>query len=942
MAEEMTNIEIRDFLTVSGVEGTDHVVLSLTGGTSAKMAVGLFQSTLTQKITPSIRDGVWWIGEVDQKVLAEGLTPEFRKSDLGIEWKYTNQPASSWTLLVPISDILFKFDELTEDQRDLIRLKFSDLTDAEIAELQKPANDMIATLEATNASVADAETARVTAEEGRVEAETARVEEEKLRVEAETGRAASAKSFAEAEDARKENETQRVSSENARKDSESARVSSENTRAENEEGRISQEEARVEAEKKRVTAESSRVSAEEDRVDEFARLKAESEAATASAQDTADHPTYVGEDNYVYEWDKTAKTYNKTSVYVRGEAFSIKKVYASIDEMYADTATSFKEGDFCLINTGSVEDEETAQLFVRTAIGGWDFVVDMSGAVGFTGKTPQLTVGAVSVGSGKASAAVTLTPDGTDADGNPQYLINYVIPCLAYEDLTAGQIAELQRPASDMIAELRKTDDAVKQAEALRVSAEENRAEEFVRLKSESETATSNANTATEEANAARDAANKASQTALESAGKADKAAADADVATAGANVASGSAQTAATEANAASDAANAAAQAANDAAGNADISANNAEGAATAATEAASKADNAASRANTAADTANVSASNADAAASTANLSAITADEAAEDATLAARQARNLPKIQNGTWWLYDIEQGVYVDSGYAVSSDFQLTREGVESVLTGNVESHWHNRYVDKVEGKQLTTEDFTTVLKEKLEGLNNYDDAEISEAVEKLRKDFDTLVSGNTADAIESFNEVVAFLEGLKDTESLAGIIASIQAEIGKKADSTQLPTKVSQLENDVPYATSSELASGLSTKQGTIEDLASIRSGAALGATALQSVPEGYITETEIDGKLETKQDVNLYFSNVEASEWVEDTSFSGMKYRCDIPLEGVTEDMVPEVIFGFVEATSGDYAPLAETKDGVLSIWSATNKPIVIPTIIINK
>lgn len=76
--------------------------------------------------------------------------------------------------------------------------------------------------------------------------------------------------------------------------------------------------------------------------------------------------------------------------------------------------------------------------------------------------------------------------------------------------------------------------------------------------------------------------------------------------------------------------------------------------------------------------------------------------------------------------------------------------------------------------------------------------------------------------------------------------------------------------------------------------------------------------------------------------MEASEWVEDTTYAGMKYRCDIPLEGVTADMVPEVIFGFTEATSGDYSPLAETKDGILSIWSTTNRAIVIPTIIINK
>ena len=41
--------------------------------------------------------------------------------------------------------------------------------------------------------------------------------------------------------------------------------------------------------------------------------------------------------------------------------------------------------------------------------------------------------------------------------------------------------------------------------------------------------------------------------------------------------------------------------------------------------------------------------------------------------------------------------------------------------------------------------------------------------------------------------------------------------------------------------------------LSTKQDTISDLDTIRSGAALGATALQSVPSEYVTETELTSK-----------------------------------------------------------------------------------------
>lgn len=128
-----------------------------------------------------------------------------------------------------------------------------------------------------------------------------------------------------------------------------------------------------------------------------------------------------------------------------------------------------------------------------------------------------------------------------------------------------------------------------------------------------------------------------------------------------------------------------------------------------------------------------------------------------------------------------------------------------------------------VDKVDGKQLSTEDFTTFLKQKLDGLSNYDDTAIQESVSKLRTDLDTLVSGDTTTAIKTFNEVIAFLDGLADTEDLASIIASIEQQIAAKQDK--------------------------------ITDLEEIRSGAAKGATALQSYTEKYtgtITGIKMNG------------------------------------------------------------------------------------------
>lgn len=94
------------------------------------------------------------------------------------------------------------------------------------------------------------------------------------------------------------------------------------------------------------------------------------------------------------------------------------------------------------------------------------------------------------------------------------------------------------------------------------------------------------------------------------------------------------------------------------------------------------------------------------------------------------------------------------------------------------------------DKENGKGLSTEDFTTALKTKLESLSNYDDTQIENAVSSLQTQLNTLVGGNVSDAIESFNEIIAFLDGIADSEDLNSIIASIEQQIANKANADSL--------------------------------------------------------------------------------------------------------------------------------------------------------
>lgn len=152
------------------------------------------------------------------------------------------------------------------------------------------------------------------------------------------------------------------------------------------------------------------------------------DTAAANANDTAEHPTYIGQDHYVYKWNKTAQAYDKTDIYTKGDAFFIKKVYASVANMEADKSNpDITEGDFVLVNTGDVEDPDNAKLYVK-ADGDFEFLVDMSGAIGFTGKTPQFSIGTISTLEAGSTATATISEDGVDSDGNPKYKINFAIP----------------------------------------------------------------------------------------------------------------------------------------------------------------------------------------------------------------------------------------------------------------------------------------------------------------------------------------------------------------------------------------------------------------------------------------------------------------------------------------------------------------------------------
>lgn len=100
--------------------------------------------------------------------------------------------------------------------------------------------------------------------------------------------------------------------------------------------------------------------------------------------------------------------------------------------------------------------------------------------------------------------------------------------------------------------------------------------------------------------------------------------------------------------------------------------------------------------------------------------------------------------------------------------------------------------------------------------------------------------------------------------------------------------------------------------------------------------------GYVLKSEGSGVAPVWEVNNLKFTDVSASSWVEDTTYSEFPYRCDIECSGVLATDYATVVFGLAEAVSGKYAPICETKSGYVSIWSQSNEAITIPTIIITR
>ena len=260
----MENISINEFQLVTSASGA-YILLSLGDGQGGRIAAGTF----TEQIKPSIQNGVWFIGSQSTGITAQGengKSVRLRQGSTGIEWAYVDE--ENWKVVVPYSELKLNFDDLTEEQKGQLKMTLDDLSAEDIALLQQPARDMIATLESTNTQM---------------------------------------------------------------------------------------------------------------------------QAAKNDAQDTADHPTYIGIDYFVYKWNKSTKVYEKTDIYVKGEQ-----------------GEQGEQGEPGRQGVPGVQGEP--------------------GQKGEDGLPPTLQLGDVTTLDAGANASAKITPNGTTADGSPIYKIDLFLP----------------------------------------------------------------------------------------------------------------------------------------------------------------------------------------------------------------------------------------------------------------------------------------------------------------------------------------------------------------------------------------------------------------------------------------------------------------------------------------------------------------------------------
>jgi hypothetical protein len=104
-------------------------------------------------------------------------------------------------------------------------------------------------------------------------------------------------------------------------------------------------------------------------------------------------------------------------------------------------------------------------------------------------------------------------------------------------------------------------------------------------------------------------------------------------------------------------------------------------------------------------------------------------------------------------------------------------------------------------------------------------------------------------------------------------------------------------------------------------------------------ALLKAIQNELADLEAGSGVELKK---LQFSNksVTAESFVDTATYEDYPYRASVALDGVISSMIPEVVFSLADATSGIFAPVAESYNGGVYLYASEipEGDIIIPVI----
>ena len=180
----------------------------------------------------------------------------------------------------------------------------------------------------------------------------------------------------------------------------------------------------------------------------------------------------------------------------------------------------------------------------------------------------------------------------------------------------------------------------------------------------------------------------------------------------------------------------------------------------------------------------------------------------------------------------------------------------------------------------------------------------------------------------DAAEAASAAVSSIENKADKTYVDSVVAekADKSDLNNYAKKSDIPstdglasesfvTSQGYLTKSEAESTYAKIGSGssvdISGKQDKIEDLDAIRSGAAKGATALQSIPSEYVTETELNNKgyLTSHQDISGKQDKIEDLDAIRSGAAKGATALQEVPAEYVTQTEMNDALADLDNALS---------------------------------